>query len=150
MRIHARLPATLAASFILTATLFGAARAAPEGGPAGIWQTQAGDAKVQVSRCGGSLCGKVVWLRQPTDSAGRPQLDDKNQNPSLRTRPIIGIQLFIDMKPSAPNTWTGRIYNADDGQSYSSTVSQIDAGRLEVRGCVGALCGSETWSRTTR
>lgn len=63
MRIHARLPAILAASFILTATLFGAARAAPEGGPAGIWQTQAGDAKVQVSRCGGSLCGKVVWLR---------------------------------------------------------------------------------------
>jgi len=54
------------------------------------------------------------------------------------------------MQPSAPNAWSGRIYNADDGQSYTSAVTQIDAGRLEVRGCVGALCGNETWSRTSR
>jgi uncharacterized protein (DUF2147 family) len=154
MRIDIRLPVPFATSLALTVALLfagaiGAARA--EGDPAGIWLTQAGDAKVQVSRCGGTLCGKVVWLRTPIDSAtGRPQADDKNQNPALRTRPIIGIQLFIDMRPSASNAWSGRIYNADDGKSYSSTVTQIDAGRLEVRGCVGALCGSETWTRTTR
>lgn len=156
MRIDVRSPATLAAAFVLTAVLLltdavGVARAAPDGGPTGVWLTQAGDAKVQVSRCGGALCGKVVWLRTPIDSAtGRPQVDDKNQNPSLRTRPIIGIQLFINMQPSGPNAWTGRIYNADDGQSYASTVTQIDAERLDVKGCVGALCGGETWTRTTR
>ena len=154
MRIDIRSPAALAASFVVTGALLlanaiGVARAAPEGAPTGVWLTQAGDAKVQVSRCGGALCGKVVWLRDPIDPAtGKPQADNKNQNPALRTRPIIGIQLFINMQPSAPNTWSGRIYNADDGQSYTSTVTQIDAGRLEVRGCVGALCGSETWSRT--
>jgi uncharacterized protein (DUF2147 family) len=136
---------------LLFAAQLGAVQAAPDSGPSGIWLTQAGDAKVQVSRCGSAICGKVVWLKQPIDNAtGQPQRDDKNQNPSLRDRPIIGIQLFIDMQPSAPNTWSGRIYNADDGQSYTSTVTQIDAGRLEVRGCVGALCGSETWTRAAR
>ncbi|WP_315835242.1 DUF2147 domain-containing protein [Bradyrhizobium prioriisuperbiae] len=156
MRIDVRPPAALAASFVLTAALLltnavGVAHAAPDASPAGVWVTQAGDAKVQVSRCGGALCGKVIWLRDPIDSAtGKAQADNKNQNPALRTRPIIGIQLFMDMKPSAPNAWSGRIYNADDGQSYASTVTQIDAGRLEVKGCVGALCGSETWSRAAR
>jgi uncharacterized protein (DUF2147 family) len=155
MRIDVRPLAALAASFVLTTILLanavGVARAAPDASPIGVWLTQAGDAKVQVSRCGGALCGKVIWLRDPIDSAtGKPQADNKNQNPALQTRPIIGIQLFIGMQPSAPNAWSGRIYNADDGQSYASTVTQIDAGRLEVKGCVGALCGSETWSRAAR
>lgn len=152
MRIDIRPPAAFAASFALTVILLlGSAHAAPDASPAGVWLTQAGDAKVQVSRCGGALCGKVIWLRDPIDSAtGKPQADNKNQNPALRTRPIVGVQLFMDMKPSGPNAWSGRIYNADDGQSYASTVTQTDAGRLEVKGCVGALCGSETWSRAAR
>jgi uncharacterized protein (DUF2147 family) len=124
---------------------------AADGNPAGLWLTQAGDAKVQVSRCASSLCGKVVWLKEPIDPAtGKLQVDDKNQNLAMRTRPIVGIQLFIGMKTSGPNAWSGHIYNADDGKTYTSTVTLIDATRLEVRGCVGPLCGSETWSRIKR
>jgi uncharacterized protein (DUF2147 family) len=49
----------------------------------GIWLTQAGDAKVRVSNCGGSICGVVVWLKDPIDpSTGKPQVDDKNPNPA--------------------------------------------------------------------
>ncbi|WP_084030764.1 DUF2147 domain-containing protein [Bradyrhizobium paxllaeri] len=119
--------------------------------PAGIWLTQAGDAKVHVSRCGQAICGRVVWLKQPIDGAtGKPQTDDKNPDPSLKKRPIIGLQLFADMRPAKANTWSGRIYNADSGQTYASTVTQLDPARLEVRGCVGALCGSELWTRTSR
>jgi len=155
MRIDVRSAVNSAFSlFALAAFLVGApalARAAPDNGPAGYWLTQAGDAKVQVNRCGGGICGKVVWLREPIDSAtGRPQADNKNPDPSLRNRPIIGIQLFLDMQQSAANSWSGRIYNADDGQSYASTVTALDQGRLEVRGCVGALCGTEIWTRTAR
>jgi uncharacterized protein (DUF2147 family) len=119
--------------------------------PAVIWLTQAGDAKVQVSRCGAGICGKVVWLKDPIDKAtGRPQTDDKNPSPALKSRPMIGLQLFSNMQPSGPNAWSGVVYNADDGQSYASTVTQLDANRLEVRGCVGALCGSEIWTHSTR
>ncbi len=148
-------PAIVFAAFLVmgavSAGQAGAVQAAAQNTPTGIWMTQAGDAKVQVAPCGAALCGKVIWLKQPIDPATkRPQADDKNPNPALRDRPIIGIQLFIDMKPSGPNVWSGRIYNADDGQSYASTVTQTDAARLEVRGCVGALCGTEVWTRTTR
>ena len=40
------------------------ARAQGAGDPAGIWSTQAGDARVRVSKCGGGICGVIVGLRE--------------------------------------------------------------------------------------
>jgi uncharacterized protein (DUF2147 family) len=127
------------------------ARAQSGGEVSGIWLTQAGDAKVHVSKCGGGICGVVVWLRDPIDPAtGKPQVDDKNPNPALARRPIIGLPLFSGMHAAGPNKWSGQIYNADDGKSYASSVSVAGPDSLRVEGCVGALCGGETWSRSSR
>jgi uncharacterized protein (DUF2147 family) len=137
---------------ILTALLAAPVTKAQAGGEvSGIWLTQAGDAKVRVSKCGGGICGVVVWLRDPIDPAtGKRQVDDKNPNPALARRPIIGLSLFSGMRPSGPNKWSGRIYNADDGKSYASNISVSGPGTLKVEGCVGALCGGETWTRSAR
>ena len=116
--------------------------------PSGVWLTQAGDAKVRVSKCGGGICGVIVWLREPIDSAtGRPATDNKNPNPALANRPMIGLPLFSGMQPSGPSRWSGQIYNADDGNMYASHISLEGEGSLRVEGCVGAICGGETWSR---
>jgi uncharacterized protein (DUF2147 family) len=137
---------------ILTALLGAApAKAQAGGNPTGIWLTQAGDAKVRVSKCSGGICGVVVWLKDPINPAtGKPQVDDKNPNPSLAKRPMIGLPLFSGMQSSGPNKWSGQIYNADDGNSYASNVSVSGPGTLKVEGCVGALCGGETWTRSAR
>jgi uncharacterized protein (DUF2147 family) len=124
--------------------------AAGANNPSGIWLTEAGDAKIRVSRCGGGICGTVVWLREPIDPAtGKIQVDDKNEKPAQRNRRIVGLSLFIGMKTVAPKKWSGRIYNADDGKTYDSNVTLQEPGKLKVQGCVGVLCGSETWSRST-
>ncbi len=129
----------------------GPAKAQAGGDVNGIWLTQAGDAKVRVSKCGGEICGVIVWLRDPVNPAtGKPQVDDKNPNPSLAKRPMIGLPLFSGMQPSAPGRWSGQIYNADDGNSYVSNISLLGPDSLKVEGCVGALCGGETWSRSAR
>ena len=137
----------------LSAALFAAppAKAQAGGDVNGIWLTQAGDAKVHVSKCGGGICGVIVWLRDPINSAtGKPQVDDKNPNPALAKRPMIGLPLFMGMRPAGPNKWSGQIYNADDGNFYASNVSVAGPDALRVEGCVGALCGGETWSRAGR
>ena len=127
------------------------ANAQESGNPAGIWLTQAGDAKVRVSKCGEGICGVVVWLRDPIDSAtGKPQVDDKNRNPSLTKRPMIGLPLFSGMRSTGPNKWSGQIYNADDGNTYASNVSVTGSDTLKVEGCMGALCGGENWTRSGR
>lgn len=128
---------------------FGQAWAETANDPAGIWLTQAGDAKIRVSHCSTGLCGTIVWLKAPIDPAtGKAQLDDKNANPLLARRPIVGIKIFDGMKAVANNKWSGIIYNADDGKSYSSDVTVAGARKLEVRGCVmSILCGGETWTK---
>jgi uncharacterized protein (DUF2147 family) len=121
------------------------------GEPTGVWQTQAGDARVKVSKCGGGICGVIVGLKEPVDAAtGKPQVDDKNPNPALKKRPMIGLLLFSGMQPVAPNKWSGQIYNADDGGTYASSISAAGPDTLKVEGCVGALCGGETWTRVGR
>jgi uncharacterized protein (DUF2147 family) len=121
------------------------------GTPAGTWLTQAGDARVKVSRCGAALCGTVVWLRDPIDSnTGKPAVDDKNPDPARRNRPMIGLSIFIGMKPAGPNKWSGQIYNSDDGKTYVSNISVSGPESLKVEGCVGSLCGGESWTRVGR
>jgi uncharacterized protein (DUF2147 family) len=114
----------------------------------GIWLTEKGDARIRVTTCGAGICGKVVSLREPIDpDTGKPAVDNKNPNPALAQRPIIGLNLFNDMRATGPARWAGRIYNADDGQFYASKVMLQGPTRLRVEGCVGALCGGETWSK---
>ena len=121
----------------LFAALFAAGPAHAQGlEPSGVWLTQAGDAKVRVGKCGGGICGVIVWLREPIDSAtGKPATDNKNPNPALAARPMIGLPLFSSMQPSGPNRWSGEIYNADDGNMYASHIALTDAGSLRVEGC---------------
>jgi uncharacterized protein (DUF2147 family) len=125
-----------------------AARAQGVNEATGLWQTQAGDARVRVSKCGGALCATVASLRDKIDpKTGRPAIDDKNPDPAKATRSMIGIHLFIDMRPTAPGRWSGQIYNADDGRVYASNISIAGPDTLKVEGCVGAFCGGENWSR---
>src|ERR1700677_5285348 len=135
---------------ILTALLGAPAAGAQAGGEVtGIWLTQAGDARVRVSKCGAGICGVIVWLRDPINAAtGKPEVDDKNPNPALARRPMIGLRLFSGMRPVGPNRWSGQIYNADDGNTYASSIAVAGPDSLRVEGCVGALCGGETWSRS--
>jgi uncharacterized protein (DUF2147 family) len=126
-------------------------RAQSAGEPTGTWMTQAGDAQVRVSKCGSGICGVIVGLKDPIDPAtGKPHVDDKNPNPALKKRPMIGLPLFSGMRPAGPGKWSGQIYNADDGSTYASNVSVTGADTLRVEGCVGALCGGENWTRVGR
>ena len=104
--------------------------------PTGIWLTQAGDARVSVSKCGGGICGVIVWLREPIDPAtGRPQVDDKNPNPALDSRPIDRACRCFQRHAvrSAPSKWSGQIYNADDGGTYASSISLAGTGHASRR-----------------
>src|SRR5258705_13659551 len=79
------------------------ARAQGAGDPTGVWQTQAGDARVKVSKCGGGICGMIVGFKEPIDPAtGNPQVDDKNPNPARKKQPVIGVQLTYDVQ----QVWT--------------------------------------------
>ena len=139
--------------FVILAALLAAAsaKAQASGEVTGIWLTQAGDAKIRISKCSGGICGVIIWLKDPINPAtGKRQVDDKNPNPALARRPMIGLPLFSGMRAAAPNKWSGQIYNADDGSNYASHIAVSGPDTLRVEGCVGPLCGGETWTRSAR
>src|ERR1700752_556210 len=130
----------LVLSVFLQASCVTAALAAD---PTGDWRVADGVANIRVARCGSSLWGVVAWEKE---AGGR---DNNNPDASKRNRPTLGMPILLDMKHK-PGTeqWEGQVYNAKDGQTYSSTITPTDTNHLEIQGCVlGFLCGGETWTR---
>jgi uncharacterized protein (DUF2147 family) len=125
----------------------GASSGAIAADPTGTWLTQQGEAKIRVARCGKNMCGTIIWLRDPIDPAtGKPHVDDKNPDPKLQKRKIIGLRIF-NMAPESADTWAGQVYDSDDGKMYKAKITLKAPTQLEVQGCAGILCGSEMWSK---
>jgi len=122
--------------------------------PTGYWMKPDAEreSKIQVFKCGTGkklLCAKIAWLKDPHDSKGKPLHDVRNENPSLRGRSIVGLTIFSGMAPSAPSTWTGQIYNPEDGHTYSATLTVLSRKQILLRGCKAwLLCGEKQWLRT--
>ena len=127
-------------SLIMLASGLASAKAAD---PTGDWRVADGVANIRVAQCNGSMWGVVAWEKEP---GGR---DTNNPDVSKKNRPTLGMPILIDMKKKpAADQWEGQVYNAKDGQLYSSTITPIGTEQLEIRGCVlGFLCGGETWTR---
>jgi uncharacterized protein (DUF2147 family) len=119
--------------------------------PFGTWFTAEGKSQVRIVNCGGALCGSLIWLKEPNDpDTGKPKLDKHNTDASKQSRPVLGIPIVLDMKPSStPNKWDGDVYNAEDGRTYSGSFTMTGANTAELKGCVlgGLICKSQTWTR---
>jgi uncharacterized protein (DUF2147 family) len=131
---------TIVYSGVFLATGINAALAAD---PTGDWKVADGVANIRVAQCGGSMWGVVAWEKMP---GGK---DKNNPDVAKQSRPTLGMPILIDMKKKpGVDAWEGEVYNAKDGQNYSSTIKPVGNDRLEIQGCVlGFLCGGETWTR---
>jgi len=111
--------------------------------PTGDWKVADGVANIRVAQCSGNMWGVVAWEKTP---GGK---DKNNPDAAKQSRPTLGMPILIDMKKkSGVDTWEGQVYNAKDGQLYSSTIKPVGTDQLEIQGCVlGFLCGGETWTR---
>lgn len=111
--------------------------------PTGDWRVQDGVADIRVAECNGSMWGVVVWEKIPGGH------DTNNPDVSKQNRPTLGMPILLDMKKTpGVDQWEGQVYNAKDGQTYSSTIQPVSSDQLEIKGCVlGFLCGGETWTR---
>src|ERR1700676_1299239 len=111
--------------------------------PTGDWKVADGVANIRVAECNGGMWGAVAWEKTP---GGR---DMHNPDVSKQNRPTLGMPILIDMKKkTGVDQWQGQVYNAKDGQFYSSTIKPVGVDQMEIQGCVlGFLCGGETWTR---
>lgn len=118
----------------------------------GTWLNEPKDAKIEVYQKGDKYFGKIIWLKNNVNEDGSsPKLDSKNEEESLRKRPIVGINILQDLEWDADdNEWDdGEIYDPRGGTTYSLYAKLEDANTLYLKGYIGfSLIGrSTTWTR---
>lgn len=116
---------------------------------AGRWATPGFGSIVEFRPCAGAqeaLCGRILWLWEPNDAAGRRRTDLRNPDRALRARSLIGVEIVRGLRETAPGVWSGgSVYNPDDGRTYTGTV-RVRAGRLELKGCaLNVICQTQVW-----
>ena len=118
------------------------------GDPTGMWLSQDGDVKMKVARCGDAICSTIAWLKNPNDEKGKPKVDLNNADASKRSRPIMGSAIILPMKADGADKWSGQVYNAEDGKTYSGSFALSGANKADLKGCVAIICKTKTWTRT--
>ncbi len=136
-------------SGLAAATLVSAVTA-QQPGATGLWLDNDGRAAIEIERCERTLCGRVVWIKDPNDTSGKPWVDQLNPVPSKRETPICGLQIMGDLKREADGNWTGGwIYDPEVGRRFSAEITIKDAKTIEVFAFDGDRVKSETmaWTR---
>ena len=114
----------------------------------GRWLTQEKDGWIRVELVGDSLEGRIAGA--PPGSPSEREFDDRNPDPSLRTRKLDGLAIMTGFEYAGDGRWkNGTVYDPNSGKTYRCTLTLLDADTVKIRGYIGvSLFGrSETWTR---
>jgi uncharacterized protein (DUF2147 family) len=102
-------------------------QAAPSlgGEVAGLWRGEEGTL-VRLLPCDGGLCGEIV--RPPSDGS--------------ELRLVEGFR-----RVSATRWDGGRVYDADDGATYTVELEMLDPANIRVRACWLVFCDTLLWRK---
>lgn len=137
-----------------------AAPAAPMSPVEGVWLTEA-KSELTVSACPDGFCGSITKIVVPEDiykqnkaaietMGGADRATDvMNKDPSLRSRPILGLQILTLHAGNKPQIFDGTIYNPQDGNTYSGYVEVLGPDKIRLNGCIlyNTICRGEDWTR---
>ncbi|QIT54016.1 DUF2147 domain-containing protein [Aquisalimonas sp. 2447] len=148
MRYHTTIPLLLTLGFVSPSMALADVQ--------GYWLSEEETAQIELAPCeSGSdvICGEIVWLEDPLDDDGEPLRDANNDDPELRDREIVGLEMVWGMEPDSgrEGRWSGgRIYDPESGNTYRARMDLADDGEtLDLRGYVGlpAFGRTSTWTR---
>jgi len=114
----------------------------------GTWINGDGDGLIAVRVEGARISATI--LGSSGDPVDRPKTDVNNPDPMLRSRPLIGLELFEGFRYDGDGEWSGgTIYDPNNGKTYRCKLKLVGPDTLKVRGFIGiSLIGrSETWTR---
>ncbi|HYF54497.1 MAG TPA: DUF2147 domain-containing protein [Salinarimonas sp.] len=110
--------------------------------PSGMWQSETGDTRVRIARCGDAYCGTIVQVKGEAK-------DVNNPSEALRSRNLVGVRMIDQIRPVQGGGFQGQLYNFRDGKTYTGKMTLKSPSALELSGCVlgGLVCRSQTWTK---
>lgn len=114
---------------IAGAAVLGTCAAHAENGALGVWIDHTGRGAVEITDCGGKLCGHVAWVEEAKHS-------DQ-----------CGKQIIGNVKPISSTKWDkGWIYDPDRDSKYDVELTLVGTDKLKVMGYAGTKWLSETYT----
>jgi uncharacterized protein (DUF2147 family) len=150
----------MAGSFVGTSIGQDALPVAPPEPIEGIWRTVL-NSEVTIAPCEEGFCGTLSKIVVPTEGltpeeAAAAQAmpvesftDQRNKDPNLRARPMLGLQILTLRHSDKPYVYDGDIYNPQDGNTYSGYLEMLEPDLVRLNGCVlfNVVCRGEDWVR---
>ncbi len=136
-----------------------AAAGVPNGPIVGTWTTLS-QSQITIEPCATGYCGFITKVIIPqhirdkygdkVDEFGGNYVDSLNKDPSLRERPVLGLQILALESEFLRGRMNGIIYNPEDGETYEGFLEMVDANNIRLSGCVlfNLICMGEDWVRT--
>lgn len=120
----------------------------------GVWWNDEKTSKIEVEKKDGKYIGTIVYMIPDKYENGEPPKDDKNPDPELRNRSLVGLQILDGFIYDAKNKeWEkGTIYDPKSGKTYDCYAWLESDDLLKLKGFVAGmrwLGRSSEWYRTT-
>lgn len=118
--------------------------------PTGLWLTENQRSVIELYQCKEGqplLCGRIAWIID-----GGMQFDTKNPDASKHTQPLCGMTILSGLKMDGPTYWSGgKVYKADEGDTYDASMTILSDNMVEMRGFMGIsmLGKTQTWKRVS-
>lgn len=95
--------------------------------PSGTWLSQSGETKIQFKKSGGTFIGTIVWTKSGE---------------------AVGKQMVHSVKKTGDNRWSGKLWNYQNGKTYTGKMQLLSASKMKLSGCVGPICRNQTWTKS--
>lgn len=126
----------------------------------GTWRTVL-NSEVTIAACPEGFCGTLSNIVVPTEGLSAEELaaaqtmppesftDQRNKDPELRNRPMLGLQILTLRPSDQAHVLDGDIYNPQDGNTYSGYIEMLGPDMVRLNGCVlfNVVCRGEDWVR---
>jgi uncharacterized protein (DUF2147 family) len=116
----------------------------------GYWLDQNQETVVRIYEDNGLYFGKIEWLKDSLDAFGNIRRDVLNDEPELRSRPVLGTDMLVAFSWDGEDTWRkGEIYYYQTGNDYNGKI-YLDEGKLKLKGYFSILFflgRTKTWTR---
>lgn len=91
----------------------------------------------------------ITWLWDAMDANGARRTDTKNRDRAARGTPLVGTRILSGFRRGQGDVWRGgKVYNPDNGRTYSGTIRLLPRGTLELKGCaLNVFCQTRIWQR---
>lgn len=114
----------------------------------GVYRDSDGLTEITLAPCGPAAqrarCGRITRIIRVRE--GETGRDRHNDDPALRSRPILGLTILSDLR-WRDGAWRGQVYNPEDGGTYRAVVRPGQGGTLQVQGCLAMICRTRIWPR---